>query len=352
MKYLLAVVVLAAGPFSYAQQDTTRDYAAELAALEAELDSMSIFSLIDSILGTEVSITSELNIRLGYTSNVLNAGRNYGINQHGLSPGVSFYHKSGFYSDIAGFWNSDYEPSYNLTMATIGYMGTIKNTFTYTGSYERWIYNISEDESEFITLRNSAGASFGADFKWIFGNIDYSFLFGDETAHRVIGSVAGRIRWRNVLFLDAITIYPTISALFGNETVTIRFTDEIRERVKFTDALDGVELTNREFLLIRQIRQRLRDGEITRQRADQLINAIFIRNPEVQENLNQLLTEENNVFGIMNYSFSLPVTMSLGRWTCILNYSYNIPINLPGEEIELEPIGFFGATVSYRVPFR
>src|SRR5688572_27933673 len=57
-------------------------------------DSLNIFNLIDSLLTLEENvINSQLGLRWNYNSNVLYAGQTLGINNFGLSPGVSFYHK-------------------------------------------------------------------------------------------------------------------------------------------------------------------------------------------------------------------------------------------------------------------
>jgi hypothetical protein len=50
-------------------------------------DSLSIFSLIDSLLELQELQSSQLALRLSYNSNVLSAGRTLGIENFGLSPG-------------------------------------------------------------------------------------------------------------------------------------------------------------------------------------------------------------------------------------------------------------------------
>src|SRR5688572_708531 len=62
-------------------------------------DSLSIFSLIDSLLQLENESGSILSLRLGYNSNVLSTGRTLGIENFGLAPGISYYHRTGLYAD-------------------------------------------------------------------------------------------------------------------------------------------------------------------------------------------------------------------------------------------------------------
>src|SRR5689334_20811477 len=85
-------------------------------------DSLSIFALIDSLLTLEKDMGSQLALRMGYNSNVLSAGRTLGINNFGLAPGVSYYHKSGAYADVSTYWSKDFHPSWYLTIASVGYM--------------------------------------------------------------------------------------------------------------------------------------------------------------------------------------------------------------------------------------
>ena len=84
-----------------------------------ELDSLSIFALLDSILNSDYR-QSQLALRIGFTSDVVNAGRDLGANQQGLTPGVSYYHKSGLFASAIGYWNSQFDPKYNLTVLSAG----------------------------------------------------------------------------------------------------------------------------------------------------------------------------------------------------------------------------------------
>ena len=58
-----------------------------------------------------------------------------------------------------------------------------------------------------------------------------------------------------------------------------------------------------------------------------------------------------NVFGIMNYTFSLPIYFYVNNFTFALSYHYNIPVALPGEELSVEPNSYAGATIIYNIPF-
>ena len=91
-----------------------------------------------------------------------------------------------------------------------------------------------------------------------------------------------------------------------------------------------------------------------------IINAIqfFVENgewpPRWQEAINNQLFDVSTTesFGLMSVNFSLPVSFTIKNLSIMLSYSYSIPIALPGEEFELDPIGYFGTTLSYRIPFK
>ncbi|NJM93441.1 MAG: hypothetical protein HC842_01185 [Cytophagales bacterium] len=73
---------------------------------------------------------------------------------------------------------------------------------------------------------------------------------------------------------------------------------------------------------------------------------------EIQYEYQNRQIKESNEFGLMNYSFSFPLSLSLGqRWTMIMNYTYNIPLPLSHEVISPEPSSFVSLSLSYRIMF-
>ncbi len=361
MKFRL-IILLVAIPFLSYTQEGEIDYAAELAKLELELDSGGIFSLIDSVLNLDFTPPSELHLRFGYNSSVLTAGRDFGLNQHGLTPGITFYHKSGVFSDLTAFWNSEADPKYNLTMASIGYMGTLKKNWNYTFSFEKWFYNESNSTTSNGQPTNNIGTSLGYDIKWLSTSIDYSYLFGDSDAHRIIGSMTGRIYFKNVWFFDYLSIYPTASILFGNNNITVFFDRDLIDDFETTQYIaqnflndEDYRMTIRSLLTVQEndaINSILANQRFGRLAKIELIKQIIFNNEDTASYTLSLLDTEDNVFGLMNYGFSLPILLSKGKWSTMISYNYSIPVSLPGDEIEYDPVGFFSASLSYRIPFR
>jgi hypothetical protein len=281
-------------------------------------DSLSLIALIDSLIYSDYRFSS-LAIRLSYVSDIVNAGRNFGFDQYGISGGVSYYHKTGLFGDVTGYWNSDIEPNYNLTSLTAGYMGNILTNWSYIGSYEHYFYSDSEDYT--YPLTNAMDVTTYYDFKFISTGIDYTFLFGEKSAHRIRPNIYSTIRFKKVSFLDEIILFPSASILLGNQ---------------------NIYYLNENYQVI---------GSIIRKIGLRRFLILYRNN---QELIDSLIYEENfeNVFGLMNYSFSLPISLKIKQFSFSLGYFYNIPVALPGEEIDLSPNHYFNFMILYYLPFK
>ena len=65
-----------------------------------------------------------------------------------------------------------------------------------------------------------------------------------------------------------------------------------------------------------------------------------------------LETTANDVFGLMNYSFSIPVYTYVGNFTLLSSYTLSVPVALPGELIDVTPNSFFGISLIYNIYFK
>ena len=309
--------------------------------LELAADSMDIFDLMDSLLYTDLRF-SQLSMRLGYTSDITYAGRNFGIQQYGLGAGLSYYHKTGLFADVSGFWNSNIQPAYNPTITTVGYFGSFTKDWTYTLSYDHFFYNESEDELSYYPITNSLNtATFLELGKFTLAG-EYSYMFGEENAHRLRGNLMYTISKSNWGFIDRFVFMPTASMLLGNAYI-----------YQINPVFPTTNLQTRY-----DIRQLLFD-----QYGEALIRYLWRNNREqyfelereTYQNNQDLFAEyeitADNVFGIMNYSFSVPFYLYVENFTFALSYHFNIPVALPGEELSLEPNSYVGATLIYNIPF-
>ena len=352
--------------FSSQAQDEV-SYAEQLKALEGELDSLSIFNLIDSLFDTEVLPASELNVRLGFTTNVTSAGRDYNISQSGFAPAVSYYHRSGLYGDLAGYWNSGVDPSYNPTVFSLGYLGTFENPkWSFSIDSERWFYNPNDSSNN--PLFYSLGASLSYDFKFGFASVDYSLLFGNASANRIIFNLSGNIPLGKWWVFENINLYPSAGMMIGNSDITqLRITnrqlsEQNAERISRIVSFSELNEDQRRFMASLIIRS-FRNGVITVDERNTLLQDLSTASNLSDESINALneianegfpVSEfvESSEFGVLNYAFTLPLSLSIGRVNLLLSYTYSIPIQVPNEFIEVDPIGYFGASVSYRIPFK
>ena len=328
-------------------QEELAELNAELDAIfENETDSTSLFALLDELLKPEPK-QSQLQFRIAYSNRVTSAGRDFGIDQQGLTPGISFYHHSGFYGDVSGFWNSEFDPQYNLTILTVGYMGRIKKNTSYSLSFDHSFFT---EKYDYQTLTNSFSGSITQDFKYVYSGLDYSFSFGDETAHRLIWNVTGNIGMKGFGPFKKISFLPSVAVLFGNQNITSQYTrtnhltrflnSSNLELAYFANRLNerGFPNVTTEFLI------RLRNSI----NADEELNSF---QSEAYSLLFESSTTENK-FSLMNYYLTIPVLFQTNNFSFYLSYNYNIPRNLDGAEYEFESNSYFGFSINYNIPIR
>jgi len=296
--------------------------------------------MLDSLINANTAYSS-LSIRMGYTSNIANAGRDFGVEQYGFSGSMSYYHKNGLFADLAGYWNSASAPKYNPTVLSGGYINTFGKDLSYFLTYEHYFYNASDDaEDELIVeypLTNALSGSGYYDIDPFTVGLEYTFLFGEETAHRIRGNLSGNIRFSNVGFIDRITIIPTAYVLAGDQTLyTLSESYQVQKDDLLKDFLEAYDIR---FLK----RLRRQDPEAFKQLLREFSKNYVTVTTE---------TESNKSFGVMNYSLNLPILLTAGQFNFTLSYTYNIPVALPGEEADYENNSYISAALIYNIPFK
>lgn len=328
-----------------------------LDSLYAELDSLfasesmppDLFKLADSLLAVDKAGLSSFQLRLGYVSEIVTAGRSFGLDQYGFTPSASYFHRSGFFAQATGFYSSQYDPSWYLTNLSVGYMYTGKSWFTGTVNHDFYLYNDSISNHSFS---RSAEVSFLFHLpRFADAGVDYAYLYGEDQASRITAYFNGRFRLKLRGLINAITFMPGMSFQWGNSTIY----SWRQPRTALTD-LYGIIRNNR----LPQISQRdmrrltyLLETEranaytfLLRQRSYSDEQISFLAN---QYYAGSLLT--GDAFGFMNYAISLPVVFRSGRFSLLVNYTYNVPRALPGESFTYSPSGFFSTTLSWLLPF-
>ncbi|NBW38905.1 MAG: hypothetical protein EBR30_28600 [Cytophagia bacterium] len=272
-------------------------------------DSLSVFALIDSLLNAGIDDQSQLAFRLGYNSNVIAAGRTLGIENFGLAPGISYYHKSGLFADVSGFWSKDFDPSYYLTIASAGYSKVVSKKFSVMATYDRYFYNTNTEDA-YIPYKNAASLNGSFDHRWLNTGLTYSFYFGDKTVQRIVPSVGATFEIKRKALIKRVAILPTFYLLLGDE---IFYSTEVL---------------------------------IPRTRQEALYN--FRRYGKV---FPTIVTEKREL-GLMNYSFTLPLSISIGKTNLLITYVYSIPKALPSETLTFSESSFITASLSWLPVFK
>ncbi|MEM6361730.1 MAG: hypothetical protein AAF149_23385 [Bacteroidota bacterium] len=316
MLYRLKLILfIASAPFiSYSQSDIDQELVAFEASLDA-LDSASLISMLDSLIKLgDVPLRSQFSVRIGYNSQLVNAGRDLGLNQFGFSFGTAYYHKSGVYVDLSGYTNNVSNPSYYLNLLSIGYLAEISARWAYSVSYDHYFYNSSGNEQGTQIYSDGLNAAIYSLGEKIDTGLDYSAILGDTiTAHRITWFVNGNINIKGFWFFDKVTIMPSASMLFGNGTSYL-----------FNITENESDLTLRERFI--------------------LLNDDDPNNDPGRFNIDE---EFPNQFGLLNYGLSLPIAFRDGNFSFLASYQYNIPVALPGQSEKLENSSFISLSASY-----
>jgi hypothetical protein len=283
-------------------------FIAEFDSIFNSSDSISILQLLDSFMVVPArKEKSQLAFRIGYNSNVVATSRTLGFNQFGLAPGISFYHKSGFYADATGYWSNEYNPDYYLTAFSSGYMKTVGKRWSFLAEYTRYLYS-DQGADVYIPFRNNMGISNFLEFKPINFRLDYHLYFGQENAHRILPGISLNLEKKNWRGIKRILFFPSMNILLGSA----RITSYIKEFRYFTDP-----------------------AVIKYREAHNLPDQYTYFRPVTH-------TE----FGVMNYSISAPTSVAYKNWRFLLNYTYNFPKALPGEDLVLSNSGYISFSIA------
>jgi hypothetical protein len=251
---------------------------------------------------------SQLAIRMGYNSNVLSAGRTLGIENFGLAPGLSFYHTSGLFADVTAYWSKDFDPSYYLTVTSVGYMHDFSKKLSVIAGYDHYFYNTSGDS--YIPYQNTLYVTPIIEFKPVSLSVNYSFYFGDQSVHRLMPSLTLTLEKKKWLGLDRIAFMPSFNLLWGNEQIS---SVEWIEPKTLAELIENRRLYGWRFSPI---------------------------------------TTTQNVTGIMNYTFNAPLNITYKNWSFVFTYSYNIPKALSGETLTYSESSYLSGSLTYYIGFK
>ena len=253
---------------------------------------------------------SQMAVRLGYNSNITSTSRTIGINQFGISPGLSYYHKTGLYADASSYWSQEYKPNLYLTVLSAGYMKFVTKRWSIVGEYSRYLYS-GQGSNSSLPYVNNVGVSQFWFVKPVTFRLDYYFYFGQKKAHRIMPGLMLNFEKRRWKKIDRIWFYPNFTVLFGSENVITGypFYPDYLQRYQLNQTLP----------------------------------------PDKQ--LPLFYTTTKNVFGVMNYSFVAPLSITRKKYTLLISYTYNIPKSLPYEDLGLKAGGYVSFSVTRYIGF-
>jgi hypothetical protein len=274
---------------------------AEMDSILNSPDSLSILDLIDSVLLAAEPIRSQLALRAGYNNNIVGNGSS-SVTQFGLNTGLSYYHKSGLYLDASGYYTNQYEPSYYLTVGAVGYLAAINKYWSVLAEYDRYFYTPPKNDEEDIYTPYTNNLYLSNYFKvkkFVF-RFDYNFYFGELLAHRLSPAVGLNLTKKNWLKMDRITFMPSVGLWYGSDTVQ-EYVANYRNRPE-------------RVMLLSQHKP--------------------------------LFTlKDKTVWGIMNYTISLPLSVMYKNWSLMLSYNFNFLKGLPGESVENYRTSYAGVSI-------
>ena len=61
----------------------------------------------------------------------------------------------------------------------------------------------------------------------------------------------------------------------------------------------------------------------------------------------KLVQKELNVFGVMNYAISIPLSITHRNWGFSFSYTYNIPKALEGEPLTISESSYLSGSITY-----
>ncbi|GAA4407919.1 hypothetical protein GCM10023187_29120 [Nibrella viscosa] len=279
--------------------------------------------------------------RLGYANRTLFAGRDFGINQYMITPGITYYHKSGINVDVTGYYFSQSQPLYELTALSVGYMHNVSDNLLLSVDLSRSFY--TQTDAEFPALfPYNAYLSGSYDWgNWMAG-LDYTFLFGNETAHRVRPRISYYMSWKNVGIFDRISLNPTLSATFGGDQISF---EQLRPVSMLTD--DNPRLQ----AIANNSKQKANGNANSGKGNGKSKGSGPVAQPPVPPANNAIA--QQSYFGLMCYTLSVPLRFTLGTVRVGTMYNLVFPVKLyPTESISTNPVSYFGLSLSHTLTLR
>ena len=242
---------------------------------------------VDELL--ENSSFNFLYTSINYNNNTYFSGRSSGTDQFNLIPQVSYYHSSGFNASITGVYYEDFEPNWDFTSATLGYLNTVgkNDNIICNVGYTRFFY-----KDDFNDFTNAVDISLGIrNKKQTLGfTLSGSYIFGAAVSYQLVSSSFARI---NLLRKSkyALRLRPTLHFIIAQQEYSYE--------------------------------------EVVRVKSRRIVNAIAVE-----------------IFNLLNTQIAVPLSFTINSLEVELGYYINIP-NPIANETGLPSTNFFNFSLGY-----
>ncbi len=287
MKKYLALLLWFSGLFFVYAQEPVK---------EKEID-----NLIDELFMEDAVInelTASLNnfqflyISATFNSDTYFSGRDIGIDQYNITPQITYAHSNGIFASLSGIYYSEFEPNWDVTVATIGFGKNIgkKKLFKYAVYYSKYFY--ANDLNNIYSNTINIGLGVRNKKRNIGTQLSGAYLFGEDQSFEI----ASRS------FIDfnliktnktSLKFKPQLSIIAGKQTIE----------------------------LARIVNQQ---GQLSTQYT------------------------EDDVFDLINTQINLPLLYSTNSFDFEAGYNINFP-NAIGDESNLKNTGFFNFSIGYLI---
>jgi hypothetical protein len=254
---------------------------------ELELDNIlnELFNIEE--LSIETKKLSYLYYTLSYSDKAYFAGRDFGVNQYGISPSLSYMSSNNFFVSIGSTYYSELNPQWDLISLSTGFSKSLgkEEKLSLTGIFSRSFF--LSNTSDLNPNRISTSISLTEKNLKIRGSGGY--LFGGSSTFYASADTEYKIKLieGQKLTLD---FCPEVTLLFSKQTIS--------EEISFSSF-------------------------------NSIINA-------------------TDVFDLINTQFSFPFEVDYGNWDFQLIYSINAPKAI-GNETDISQNGFLSFAIGYLV---
>ncbi|MGV3539982.1 MAG: hypothetical protein ACO1OQ_09235 [Rufibacter sp.] len=251
-------------------------------------------------------------------------GRNTATQYPYVAGSLTYTHKTGLWASVMSYQLFNTEDAIDETDVSLGYSYKIGERFDGTLSYTRFFFGPNTPLIQSVTS-NAITASGMYDWTFLYSGLTLSYTFeGSNDLFAVLDNsryipLEGLWKGKNAVGLD-----PKLSIIAGTQQFSETYTQVVENKKKngIGGVLDGLPIGN---------------GNGKGNNGNGSSNG---------NTTTTTTTETKRRFTVLNYSLSVPLVFSLGKFDFEPTYRFSIPVNkLEGDESK--PQSFYTFNVSY-----